>query len=174
MKDENKKVIANIQGVKYPLVGDVTQEYMDQICDRINHMINQVKKDNPFMNQNMALLLCSLNLSEEVMREKEKSAALQEELEQQGSVDSLKEQIQMYKEYADKNSEMYQSLNAEYNELKEEVARNKEDARQYYKKMKQYKHDVEESRKTILDLQNQLFESQIQLVKGNNTQEEQD
>jgi len=45
---------------------------------------------------------------------------------------------------------------------------------QYREHLRQSKIESETSRKTILDLQNQLFESQIELVKANKNHIEKD
>jgi cell division protein ZapA len=149
------------------LVGEITQEHMDEICETVNDMLLDVKKSNPLMNKNMALLLCTLNLSEELKNRQRTNDELRAQIGNLENIKELKEQIRIYKEYADRNNEIYQELSLENDRLKEEMDTVRNTLEQYNKKIKQYKYDIEESRKTILDLQNQLFESQIELVKAN-------
>ncbi len=165
--DNKNKVIAKIQGAEYTLVGDISQEHMDEICETVNDMLLDVKKSNPLMNKNMALLLCALNLSECLKNQKMLNDELNEQIGNLENIKELKEQIRIYKEYASRNNEIYQELSLENDRLKEELETSRDSLEQHSKKIKQYKYDIEESRKTILDLQNQLFESQIELVKAN-------
>jgi cell division protein ZapA len=140
------------------LVGEITQEHMDEICETVNDMLLDVKKSNPLMNKNMALLLCTLNLSEELKNRQRTNDELRAQIGNLENIKELKEQIRIYKEYADRNNEIYQELSLENDRLKEEMDTVRNTLEQY---------NIEESRKTILDLQNQLFESQIELVKAN-------
>ncbi|NTW73042.1 MAG: cell division protein ZapA [Eubacteriaceae bacterium] len=161
------KVVARVQGSEYSLMGSITQDHMDEICETINDMVREVTRSNPLMNKNVALMLCALNLSDELKKQSDRNDELQDQLGNIESINELKEQIRIYKEYANRNNEIYQELSMENDKLKEEIEASKETIEQYNKKIRQYKHDIEESRRTILNLQNQLFESQIELVKAN-------
>ncbi|QSX08807.1 cell division protein ZapA [Alkalibacter rhizosphaerae] len=165
--DKLNRVTAKVDGAEYSLIGEISQEYMDEICQTVNELLTDIRKTDPLMNRNLALLLCALNLSEQLKFKDEKIKELTLRLGDMESVEELREQIRIYKEYANRNNEIYKELAGENEKLKEEMEAVKQSATQVNKKMRQYKYDVEESRKTILDLQNQLFESQIELVKAN-------
>src|SRR5690554_3306051 len=120
MQTKNK-VIARVDGAEYTLVGELTQEHMDEICKTVNAMLADIKKSDPLMNKNLALLLCSLNLSEEIKNLDVKNQELIDKVGNQGSVDELKKQIRIYKEYADRNNEIYKELSMENDKLKEEL-----------------------------------------------------
>jgi cell division protein ZapA len=161
------KVVAKVDGAEYALVGEINQGHMDVICKTVNGLLMDIRKSDPLMNRTLALLLCALNLSQQLMEKDKKNQALTQQLGDLASIEELREQIRIYKEYANRNNEIYKEMAEENEKLKEELDSVKESANQMNKKMRQYKYDVEESRKTILDLQNQLFESQIELVKAN-------
>lgn len=165
--EEMNRVIAKVDGAEYALMGKITQEHMDVICKTVNELLMDIRKTDPMMNKNLALLLCSLNLSEKLKEADEEIYSLSKRLGDMETVEELREQIRIYKEYANRNNEIYKEMAQENEKLKEELDLAKESSSQLGKKLRQYKFDVEESRKTILDLQNQLFESQIELVKAN-------
>ncbi|MFZ7133877.1 MAG: cell division protein ZapA [Eubacteriales bacterium] len=165
---ENKnKVIAKIQDIEYTLIGSVDQKHVDEISEILNDMIIKVKKSNPFMNKTMTFILTCLNLSDEITQLREKNEALELKLERIDDIEDLKEQLATYKKYNQQNNELVQTLREEQESLKKESENYKEMIEQSQRKTKQYQYDLEESRKVILDLQNQLFESQIELVKAN-------
>lgn len=161
------RVVAKVDGAEYAMVGKITQEHMDNICRTVNVLLSDIRKTDPLMNKSLALLLCALNLSEQLKEADEEIAGLSRRLGDMETVEELREQIRIYKEYASRNNEIYKEMSQENDKLKEELESVKESTNQLSKKLRQYKYDVEESRKTILDLQNQLFESQIELVKAN-------
>lgn len=165
--EKKAKVVAKIENVEYTLLGDVDQEQIDTICQMVDDMIAKVKKSNPLMSRNMVLILSCLNLSDEILQLKLKNGELEDKLKGIEDVNDLKEQLTTYKEYNKRNSTINEEIKQENDILKKEMEKTKALMEQYTKKNKQYKYDVEESRKVILDLQNQLFESQIALVKGN-------
>lgn len=165
---ENKnKVVAKIQDVEYTLLGAVDQKHIDKVSVMVDEMLSRVKKSNPLMNRSMAFILSCLNLSDEIMKLNEKNKQLEEKLKNVEDVNDLKEQLNTYKEYNKENIELTKNLKLEKENLEKELEKSKEIIEQFTKKNRQYKFDIEESRKTILDLQNQLFESQIELVKVN-------
>ncbi len=165
---ENKnKVVAKIQDVEYTLLGAVDQKHIDKVSVMVDEMVSKVKKSNPLMNRSMSFILSCLNLSEEIMKLNEKNKELEEKLKSVEDVNDLKEQLTTYKEHSKENGELTNELKQEREALKKELEQSKEIIEQFTKKNRQHKFDIEESRKTILDLQNQLFESQIELVKAN-------
>lgn len=165
--EKKNKVIAKIQNVEYTLVGDVDQKQVDKINTVVNEMIEDVRKSNPFMNKNMTFILCSINLSDEILKLQDKYSVLEKKIDQIEDINDLKEQLSTYKEHNKQNNETLNELKQQKEKYKREVQKSNELIEKYTKKIKQYKFDLEESRKTILDLQNQLFESQIELVKSN-------
>ena len=157
--DQLNRVTARVDGAEYTLVGHVTQEHMNEICGTVNELLADIRKSDPLMNKSLALLLCSLNLSEQLKNADERIEELTLRIGDMESVEELREQIRIYKEYANRNNEIYKELSEENDKLKDELESVRSNAEQMNKKLRQYKFDVEESRKTILDLQNQLFES---------------
>lgn len=169
---ENKnKVIAKIQDVEYTLLGTVDQKHIDKVSIMVDEMITRVKKSNPLMNRNMVFILSCINLSDEIMKLDQVNKELNEKLKSVEDINDLKEQLTTYKEYNKQNNELTSEIKQERDSLKIELQKTKELVEQYNKKNRQQKFDIEESRKTILDLQNQLFESQIELVKASKTSE---
>ncbi|MPW26296.1 cell division protein ZapA [Alkalibaculum sp. M08DMB] len=165
---ENKsKVVAKIQDVEYTLLGTIDQKHIDEISKMVDDMMSIVKKSNPLMNRSMVLILSCINFCDEIIKLNSRNEKLEQKLESIEDVNDLKEQLTTYKEYNKQNNDVNSEMKKERDTLKKELIKSKDLIEQYNKKNRQYKFDIEESRKTILDLQNQLFESQIELVKAN-------
>ena len=167
---DEKRVIAKIQGNEYNLVGSVNQERMDKISSKVDHMINRVKSSNSVIQSKLIYIICCLNFADEILNLTEETEILTQEKEQlESRIDSmedvkeLKEELFTYKEYSKNNEELNNMIKMERDSAIEELSKTKELMEQFEKKLKQHKFDVEESRKVILELQNQLLESQTEL-----------
>lgn len=165
--DKKKKVIVKIQDIEYTIVGLIDQNNADKISGFVNDMIKKVRRSNPFMNKTMTFVLTCVNLADDNIKLKEKNEELNIKLEKIDDIKDLKEQLNTYKDYHNQNNEIIEELKLENKKNKKEFDNYKEFTEQIQRKVKQYQSDLEESRKVILDLQNQLFESQIELVKTN-------
>lgn len=162
-----RKVYINIQGIEYPIIGDVSEEHITKLASFVDEMISDIIKNNIYISKNKAAILCSLNIADELSKAKEIISALEEKVNGIEDIHDLKAQLKNLSDYAESNLKQNNRLQDQVELLELELMESKELIEQYKEKAKQSHYEIEASRKTILDLQNQLFESQIQLVKAN-------
>ena len=89
-------------------------------------------------------------------------------------VNSVRDELETAKNKLAEEKNNYAVLAEEKELLQKELDEKDDLLAQYREHLRQSKVESETSRKTILDLQNQLFESQIELVKANKTHIEKD
>ena len=87
--------------------------------------------------------------------------------EEANNINLVKEKLKTAGEEINELKESKLQLVEEKEQLQKEIEEKNELLNQYREHLKQAKIESESNRKAILDLQNQLFESQIELVKAN-------
>lgn len=87
--------------------------------------------------------------------------------EEANNINLVKEELKTAGEEINELKESKLQLVEEKEQLQKEIEEKNELLNQYREHLKQAKIESESNRKAILDLQNQLFESQIELVKAN-------
>jgi hypothetical protein len=86
----------------------------------------------------------------------------------------VRDELEKTNDLLDAEKGKYETLAEEKELLQKELDEKNDLLAQYREHLRQSKIESETSRKTILDLQNQLFESQIELVKANKNHIEKD
>lgn len=178
------KVIVNIQGVEYTLVGKESEEYISQIGETVDDLLSNMLKSNRKLNVSTAAILTSCNLVDEKFK-------LEDEL---GEVDKIEavftkekqdlmsriEELEI--ELKEKEASIAQSIHAEADLLKkkqeelskcqteislmsESVREYRDDNEQLSKLNKELKFELQSYKYKVLDLQNKLFENQMTPTK---------
>jgi cell division protein ZapA len=153
-------------------------ENEDHILDVANYVkteLERVKTANPFTNHIRIAILGCMNITEKLLKaEAELENAEEQKIQEIGEINSVKEELKDAHDLIEAEKVKYATLEEEKQALDKEMAEKEELLTQYREHLRQSKADSEASRKTILDLQNQLFESQIELVKVNKNSIEKD
>ncbi|MGL4606445.1 MAG: cell division protein ZapA [Eubacteriaceae bacterium] len=140
------------------------ENHIKLISDYVSDELNKVKAANPFTNHIRIAILGCMNIAE-------KYIALQEDLEK---VTLLQQELKDKDQILESEKEKTKIVDEEKELLLKELDEKNELLNQYREHLRQGKVESEANRKTILELQNQLFESQIELVKVNKNHIEKD
>lgn len=140
------------------------EDHIKLIAGYVNDELNKVKDANPFTNHIRIAVIGCMNIAEKYIE-------LQGELE---TIHSIREELEAQKQILENEKEKISIVDEEKQLLQNTLDEKEELLNQYREHLRQGKLESEANRKTILELQNQLFESQIELVKVNKNHIEKD
>ncbi len=165
---EKSIIELKILDTEFNLKTDGNEDHIAKVADYVKHELERVKTANPFTNHIRIAILGCMNITEKLMTAQETiKNAEEQKIQEIGEIDGFKEELKDAKSLIQAEQVKYATLEQEKIQLKKELAEKEELLTQYREHLRQGKAESETSRKTILDLQNQLFESQIDLVKAN-------
>jgi len=151
------------------------EEHIRHISDYVNSELEQVKTANPFTNHIRIAILGCMNITEKLLNAEEAVKNSEEaKINEIGEINLVREELDTTKNTLTEEKNKYAALLEEKELLQKEMDEKDDLLAQYREHLRQSKVESETSRKTILDLQNQLFESQIELVKANKNHIEKD
>lgn len=151
------------------------EEQIKLIADYVNRELESVKAANPFTNHIRIAVLGCMNITEKLFAAQDETKMSEnEKLKELGAIDLIKEELGEANILLEKEKTKTVILAEEKELLQNEIDEQNELLNQYREHLRQSKVESEANRKTILDLQNQLFESQIELVKVNKNHIEKD
>ena len=162
---ENKKVNVIIQGNKYTIKGNNSEEYINKIANQVNHIMNELWKSNPLMNRSMVAVLCSLNLADQLYMTQEEICEMQDKLVDIEYMPELIKELEEAKEEVKFHLKQYKEVQRSLIDSNLELEKYHEMIKSYKNKLNQNKIEMDAARQTITDLQNQIFDNQIDIVK---------
>ncbi|MFB0918880.1 MAG: cell division protein ZapA [Clostridiaceae bacterium] len=184
------RVTVNIQGFDYTLVGSESEEYLNTIGFTVNKMIDSMLKSNKKLNMSSAAILTACNLVDdnmkleklsETIKDKENSFSL-EKIKLEKEINALKEQLSakdieienakgVESESLKLKDEEIKKSQSEVKLLQESVKEYRDDNEKFSKVNKELKFELQSYKYKVLDLQNKLFENQMNGTKDKkNTQ----
>lgn len=162
---EKNKVNVYIGGRNFTVVGNETEEYVKSIAAYVNDKIKEVQKKNDRLDDSMAQVLATFNIADEYHR-------IYSELNELKS--EIKEPIEKYEEMMEmlnKANMRIEDLENQCNLYKDELLETKMNSENTNRTLKKYKQssdlkeeELKENQRTIKNLQDKLFNSQIELV----------
>lgn len=183
------KVNVNIQGLEYTLKGDESVEHLNNIGFTVNNMIEIMMRANKKLNLTSAAILTSCNLVDEKFKLERKTETIKEmEKNFQETSFKLKEEIEKLnfenkkkeeeissikngeKENLLKKEEEIKKLLAEVKVLQESIKQFRDDNEGLSKTNKELKFELQSYKYKVLDLQNKLFENQMNIAKDKKNQ----
>lgn len=178
------KVTVNIQGLEYTLKGEESEEHLNEIGKRVDELLSTMMKSNRKLNISTAAILTSCNLIDENMKLEAKmtenaaqdsvilaeKSVLEKEIKELKGMISLKEKTitGLAKEESTelkKKDEDIRKLQSEVQLLQESVKEYRDDNEQFSKINKELKFELQSYKYKVLDLQNKLFENQMNIAK---------
>lgn len=105
---ERNRLEVKIQGRFYTIVANETEEYIYKICSYVDKKLSEVSKMNPRLSTDMAAVLTSINLSDELYRT-------------QSAEDNLRKQVLSYSDDVKKADERAASLEKQVQALQKRV-----------------------------------------------------
>lgn len=175
-------VSVKISGVVYNLKGEENQEYLQRVAKYVDKKIKEITGKNQLLSTASAAALSAVNIADEFFKAQEECDELKKRSKMyENEIAEFKGQLS----YMDQtNSELQQRLEssidsnllskkeAELEKVKNELALMEEAAQKYVEKNNQLKAENKEIRFNlqttkykVLDLQNKLMESQINVAK---------
>lgn len=168
MPEEKKVVELRILENDFSVKAGESEDYIREIATFVNDELTKVKERNPFTNHIRIAILGCMNITELLFEaKKDVIIAERKQEEEANNINLVKEELKTAGEEINELKESKLQLVEEKEQLQKEIEEKNELLNQYREHLKQAKIESESNRKAILDLQNQLFESQIELVKAN-------
>lgn len=168
MPEEKKVVELRILENDFSVKAGESEDYIREIATFVNDELTKVKERNPFTNHIRIAILGCMNITELLFEaKKDVIIAERKQEEEANNINLVKEELKTAGEEINELKESKLQLVEEKEQLQKEIEEKDELLNQYREHLKQAKIESESNRKAILDLQNQLFESQIELVKAN-------
>ncbi|MEG0075217.1 MAG: cell division protein ZapA [Eubacterium sp.] len=167
MPEEKRVIELRILENDFNVKAGESEEYIREIAAFVNEELSRVKEKNPFTNHIRIAILGCMNITELLFEAKKDVIVAERKQETEvNNINLVKEELATaYTEVNDlKESKL--KLVEEKEQIQKEKDEKDELLNQYREHLKQAKVESESNRKAILDLQNQLFESQIELVKA--------
>ena len=168
MPEEKKVVELRILENDFSVKAGESEDYIREIATFVNDELTKVKERNPFTNHIRIAILGCMNITELLFEaKKDVIIAERKQEEEANNINLVKEELKTAGEEINELKESKLQLVEEKEQLQKEIEEKNELLNQYREHLKQAKIESESNRKAILDLQNQLLESQIELVKAN-------
>ncbi|MDZ5724594.1 MULTISPECIES: cell division protein ZapA [unclassified Acetobacterium] len=164
-----------ILDTEFNLKAKGNEEHIKLVSDYVNAELERVKAANPFTNHIRIAILGCMNITERLFIAEEEIRTSEEvKAKEIGEIKLVRDELEKTNDLLDAEKGKYETLAEEKELLQKELDEKNDLLAQYREHLRQSKIESETSRKTILDLQNQLFESQIELVKANKNHIEKD
>jgi len=172
---EQKIIELRILDTEFTLKAKDNEEQIKLIADYVNKELERVKAANPFTNHIRVAVLGCMNITEKLFAAQDEAKIYDQEKNKEiGAINLIKEELCTATAQTEKEKAKAVILAEEKALLQSEIDEQNELLNQYREHLRQGKVESEANRKTILELQNQLFESQIELVKVNKNHIEKD
>lgn len=161
-----KRVIVNIGGQEFSVVGNESEEYIKSIAKLVDNDIREITKKNERLSNSMAAILAAFNIADKYTRSLNELKDLRE-----NTVEPLKEFEQVKSELEESKNKL-QAMKNECDSYKDELLQSKREIENLNKTIRKQEENLKlkdeeiiNTNKTIDDLQNKLFESQVEMVQ---------
>lgn len=164
---EKGKVDIVIDGRNFTVVGSKDEEYVRKIARYVDGKIKDLAKKNDKLSQTMSATLAALNIADEYYRTKESLEELEAEVK-----DPMKKYENVISEL-EKAEATIEKLELECASYKDNLIKSKLDKDSSVKNIREYEESLEKkeekyltSQRTIKDLQDKVFENQMELIEA--------
>jgi cell division protein ZapA len=163
---EKKKIGVSIFGAEYVMVTEKSEEYVRELANRVDAIMNEISKSNYRYNSTMVAVLTALNLSDALYNSQEEHAEVSEKLENiQGEMQRPFEELNELRQESEAIKEQYTKMQSEHTRSQIELGKISREWAKAQEELKDLRCELDVSRETMNDVQNKLFESQIELLK---------
>lgn len=165
---EQKSIELRILDTEFNLKGKGNTEHIMEVSSYVNDELERIKISNPFTNHIRIAILGCMNITEQLFEcQKKLKDSEATKTNEKETLELVKEELEILRDELEEERTKYEELFEEKSFQDREMEEKKELIAQYREHLRQSKSESETNRKSILDLQNQLFECQIELVKAN-------
>ncbi|SDZ29583.1 cell division protein ZapA [Proteiniborus ethanoligenes] len=161
-----ERVIVNIGGQEFSVVGNESEEYIKGIAKLVDDNIKEITKKNKRLSQSMAAILAAFNIGDKYTKSLKDLNDLRK-----NTVEPLNQFEQMKSELEESKNKL-QAVKSECDSYKDELLQSKREIEKLNRMIRKQEEDLKlkdeeviNNNKTIDDLQNKLFESQVEMVQ---------
>lgn len=163
---DKKKVIVKINGQEYTVIGEESEEYIHEISKYVDSKVQDLISKNPRLSQTMASILTAFTITDEYYKTYMELNDLKDSIiEPFKELDNLRKECEENNELIELLSEENESYKNKHNKISKNENDNLEKIKHYEEMIKLKDNDIKTSQKLINQLQNKLFENQLELVQ---------
>lgn len=163
---EKKKIGVNIFDTEYVMVAEKSEEYVQELADRVDKIMREIARSNCRYNSTMVAVLTALNLADALYKAQEEYSEASEKLESiQGEMQRPFEELNELRQELEAIKEQYNKMQGEYTRSQIELGKISREWAKAQEELKDLKCELDVSKDTINDVQTKLFENQIELLK---------
>ncbi|MDD4833892.1 MAG: cell division protein ZapA [Lutispora sp.] len=161
-----KKVVVNIFGSEYTIVGESPEDYIIYLAEKIDETMKEIGKRNSKYSTTMIAVLTALNMADFLYKAQEELSILTEENEKlkAESAIPLEELAELHKE-TDALKQQYMITQGDLTKAQIDLGVINNEYNNILKENRDIKVELDVSRSTMKEMQNKLFENQIELLK---------
>lgn len=157
-------ILGNVVNVK---INKDEQENIKRIAEYVNDEMENINQKSPFGNRMHIAIIGCMNIAEKLFAAQAENEALKEEMRQfELDKEDLGSDIKKTEAQVMNVEQEKTELIKEKDALIQELNDKNDLLNQYREHLKQAKNENDANRKSILELQNKLFETQIELSKS--------
>jgi len=160
------KVVVNIYDTEYTIVGESSEEYIAYIAQKVDETMREIANKNGRYNTTMIAVLTALNLADFLYKAQEEISLLSEENKK------LKDEAAAPLEELDRLKKEFETIKEKFSITQEALTKTQielgvisKEKESLAKENKDLKIQLDVSNSTLKEMQNKLFESQIELLK---------
>ncbi|SHJ11880.1 cell division protein ZapA [Lutispora thermophila] len=164
--DTKKKVVVNIYGSEYTIVGNSSEEYIAYIAEKVDETMREIGKKNSKYSTTMIAVLAALNMADYLYKSQEEASLLSDEN------NKLKEEMAAPFTELEKLRKEMESLKEKYAITQDALTKAQielgvisKENESLMEENKNLKLELDVSRSTLKEMQNKVFEFQIELLK---------
>lgn len=161
-----ERVIVNINGQEFSVLGNESEEYIMSIAKIVDNNMKELMRKNKKLSQSMAAILAAFNIADKYTKVYNELNEIKENV-----VEPLKNYEQIKSDLDDSNDKL-KALKNECNNYKDELLQSKREIENLNKILRQHEQDLKtkdeeliNSNESVDDLQNKLFEDQVEMVQ---------
>ena len=163
---EKRKIGVSIFGTEYVMVAEKSDEYVRELANRVDAIMNEIAKSNFRYNSTMVAVLTALNLADALYKSEKEHAEASEKLENiQGEMQRPFEELNELRQESEAIKEQYTKMQSEHTRSQIELGKISREWAKAQEELRDLRCELDVSRETMNDVQNKLFESQIELLK---------
>lgn len=163
---DKRRVTVKIYDQEYTVSGEESEEYMKKIAEYVDNEFKRIYGDNRKFSHFMAAIFTAFSIADKYHRTYSELNEIKEQV-----VEPLKELESIKNQLENANKEI-EKIKEERDNYKEQLLKVKTQNEHYKNKEKHLEHalklkeeELANSQKIINDLQNKLFENQIELIQ---------
>lgn len=164
--NNKKKVVVNIFGSEYTIVGESSEEYITYLAQKIDETMREIGKSNGKYSTTMIAVLTALNMADFLYKAQEEASIILDENEKMKAEISVPlEELKSLRKELDVIKQQYSIAQDQLTKTQIELGIINKEHSNILKENKDIKVELDVSRSAIKEMQNKLFESQIELLK---------